>query len=50
VTAATEWARKNRDPKASMDQFGWKTARMAMHYQKVATEERVEQAQNITYK
>lgn len=50
VTAASEWARKNRDPKASMDQFGWKTERMAMHYQKVATEERVAQAQNITYK
>jgi integrase len=50
VTAATEWARKNRDPKASMDQFGWKTEKMAMHYQKVATEERVQQAQNITYK
>lgn len=50
VTSATEWARKNRDPKASMDQFGWKTEKMAMHYQKVATEERVAQAQNITYK
>lgn len=50
VTAASEWARKNRDPKASMDQFGWKTEKMAMHYQKVATEERVAQAQNVTYK
>lgn len=50
VTSASEWARKNRDPKASMDQFGWKSEKMAMHYQKVATEERVAQAQNITFK
>ncbi len=50
VSCATEWARKNRDPKSSMDQFGWKTEKMAMHYNKVATHERVAQAQNITYK
>lgn len=50
VTAATEWARKNRDPKSAMDQFGWKTAKMAIHYNKVATEERVAQAQKMTYK
>lgn len=50
VTAATEWARVNQDTKSSMDQFGWTTEKMALHYQKVATKRRVQQAQNITYK
>lgn len=50
VSSATEWARKNRDPRGAMDQFGWKTEKMAMHYTKVATEERISQAQRITYK
>lgn len=50
VTAATEWLRKNRDPKSAMDQFGWKSAKMALHYNKVATKERIAQAQKIDYK
>lgn len=49
VSGATEWARKNPNIKMLMDQFGWKTARMAAHYLKVATDERVAQAQKINY-
>ena len=49
VTCASEWSRKNGRPKAAMNQFGWKTEKMALHYDKVATKERVAMAQNITY-
>jgi integrase len=49
VSAATEFARKNRHPKSMMDQFGWKSEKMALHYTKVATEERVAHVQNMTY-
>lgn len=49
VTSATHWARKNRDVRSSMDQFGWKTEKMAVHYNKVATDERVAQAQKMKY-
>lgn len=49
VSAATEWMRKHPDTRAAMDQFGWKSEKMAVHYNKVATERRVALAQNMTY-
>jgi len=49
VTSATEWLRTNPDIKMAMDQFGWKSERMPVHYNKVATERRIEHAQKMTY-
>lgn len=50
VTSATEWMRTNPDTRMAMDQFGWKSEKMPVHYNKVATERRMEQAQKMTFK
>lgn len=47
VTAASDWGRRGKNPKSLMDQFGWSTEAMALHYTKVATKDRVEDAQGM---
>lgn len=52
VTAASLWAELNpsANAKPMMDQFGWATEKMATHYTKVATAQRVKMAQNMDYR
>lgn len=47
VSSATEWIRKNGITKNTLHQYGWKGQRMPMHYDKGATKQRIDQAQDM---